>query len=223
MFLGGLIWIGSHELDPAQADLRHRRAPLEIQVVSLDWKWLFIYPEQGIASVNQLVVPARTPLHFSLTSASVMNVFFVPQLGSMIYTMNGMVTQLNLQADKPGTFRACRRSSAAMASPTCISTSDAVPADAIQRMGAERTAHGGPALDAGSYAELGKQSHQRRARRPIGRSSRGSFTSIATQKIAPAPGPQAGRPTARLLHGREALKCSASSAGRRSRSISRSR
>ena len=76
-----------------------------MQVVSLDWKWLFIYPSQGVASVNQLVVPAGVPIHFSLTSASVMNAFFIPQLGSMIYTMNGMTTQLNLQADAPGTFR----------------------------------------------------------------------------------------------------------------------
>ena len=75
-----------------------------MQVVSLDWKWLFIYPEQGVASVNQLVVPVGRPLHFTLTSASVMNAFFVPQLGSMIYTMNGMTTQLHLQADQPGTF-----------------------------------------------------------------------------------------------------------------------
>ena len=73
-----------------------------MQVVSLDWKWLFIYPEQGVASVNELVVPADVPVHFSLTSASVMNMFFVPQLGSMIATMNGMVTQLYLQADQPG-------------------------------------------------------------------------------------------------------------------------
>ncbi len=62
-------------------------------------------PDQGVASVNQLVVPAGVPLHFSLTSASVMNAFFIPQLGSMIYTMNGMTTQLNLRADAPGTFR----------------------------------------------------------------------------------------------------------------------
>ena len=97
-----MAWIGSHELDPGQAACSDRAAPLEVQVVSLDWKWLFIYPEQGVASVNQLVVPAGVPLHFSLTSASVMNAFFVPQLGSMIYTMNGMVTQLNLQADETG-------------------------------------------------------------------------------------------------------------------------
>src|SRR5262249_59642500 len=78
--------------------------PVEVQVVSLDWKWLFICPEQGVASVNELVVPAGVPVHFSLTSASVMNMFFVPQLGTMIATMNGMVTQVHLAADNPGEF-----------------------------------------------------------------------------------------------------------------------
>src|SRR3984893_14428276 len=96
MLLGGVAWIGSHDLDPAKP-LPSNTPALEMQVVSLDWKWLFIYPSQGVASVNRLVVPAAVPIHFSLTSASVMNAFFVPQLGSMIYTMNGMTTQLNLQ------------------------------------------------------------------------------------------------------------------------------
>ena len=76
-----------------------------MDVVSLDWKWLFIYPEQRIATVNQLVVPAGTPVSFRLTSATVMNSFFVPQLGSQIYTMPGMATQLNLLADKPGAYQ----------------------------------------------------------------------------------------------------------------------
>jgi cytochrome o ubiquinol oxidase subunit 2 len=103
ILLGGVLWIGSHKLDPYQP-LASGAKPTEVQVVSLDWKWLFIYPEQGIASVNQVVVPAGRPVHFSLTSASVMNAFFVPQLGSVIYTMNGMETQLHLQADHPGKF-----------------------------------------------------------------------------------------------------------------------
>ncbi|TKB40438.1 MAG: ubiquinol oxidase subunit II, partial [Mesorhizobium sp.] len=103
LFLSGIIWIGSHDLDPMKP-LDSQQKPLEVQVVSLDWKWLFIYPEQNVASINQLVVPAGRPVHFSLTSASVMNAFFVPQLGGMIYTMNGMTTQLHLQADQPGEF-----------------------------------------------------------------------------------------------------------------------
>jgi cytochrome o ubiquinol oxidase subunit 2 len=103
LLLGGVAWIGSHAYDPYKP-IEGPGEPIEVQVVSLDWKWLFIYPEQGIASVNELTVPAGRALHFSLTSASVMNAFFVPQLGSMIYTMNGMATQLWLQADDPGEF-----------------------------------------------------------------------------------------------------------------------
>jgi cytochrome o ubiquinol oxidase subunit II len=102
-FLGGVAWIGAHELDPARP-LDSRVKPLEIQVVSLDWKWLFIYPGQGIGSVNRLVVPAGVPLHLQITSASVFNVFFVPRLGSEIYSMYGMTTELNLQADQPGIY-----------------------------------------------------------------------------------------------------------------------
>src|SRR5436190_793847 len=90
-------------LDPGKP-LASDNKPIEIQVVALDWKWLFIYPEHGVASVNRLPVPAGTPLHFSITSAGVMNSFFVPQLGSQIYAMGGMATRLVLQADKPGTF-----------------------------------------------------------------------------------------------------------------------
>ncbi|HYD05409.1 MAG TPA: ubiquinol oxidase subunit II [Reyranella sp.] len=103
IFLGGMAWISTHDLDPSKP-LASDKEPIEIQVVALDWKWLFIYPEQGVASVNRLPVPAGTPLHFTLTSAGVMNSFFVPQLGSQIYAMGGMATRLVLQADKPGTY-----------------------------------------------------------------------------------------------------------------------
>ena len=103
MLLGGITWIGSHQLDPAKP-LKSSVPPLNVQVVSLDWKWLFIYPDQHIATVNQLVIPAGTPVNFQLTSATVWNVFFVPQLGTMIYAMPNMTTRLNLEADKPGIF-----------------------------------------------------------------------------------------------------------------------
>jgi cytochrome o ubiquinol oxidase subunit 2 len=103
LFLGGLAWIGSHTLDPARP-LESKLRPLDIQVVSLDWKWLFIYPDQHIATVNKLVLPLGRPVHFTLTSSSVMNVFFVPRLAGEIYTMNGMATELNLQADKAGVY-----------------------------------------------------------------------------------------------------------------------
>jgi cytochrome o ubiquinol oxidase subunit II len=103
LFLGGIAWTGSHDLDPP-APLADTTAPLDIEVISLDWRWLFIYPHEGIASLNRLVVPAGVPLRFRLTSTTVMNSFFVPQLGSQIYTMPNMVTHLNLKADQPGTF-----------------------------------------------------------------------------------------------------------------------
>ena len=103
MLLGGIAWIGSHQLEPSKA-LDSKAKPINVEVVSLDWKWLFIYPDQGIATVNQLVVPAGTPINFRLTSATVWNVFFVPQMGSMIYTMPRMATRLNLQADRQGVF-----------------------------------------------------------------------------------------------------------------------
>jgi cytochrome o ubiquinol oxidase subunit 2 len=103
LFLGGIAWSGSHDLDPP-APLESTTPPLDIEVISLDWRWLFIYPHEGIASLNRLVVPAGVPLRFRLTSTTVMNSFFVPQLGSQIYAMPNMVTRLNLEADEPGTF-----------------------------------------------------------------------------------------------------------------------
>ena len=103
--LGGVAWFGSHELDPYKAlPAAEGQKPLEVQAVSMDWKWLFIYPEQGVATVNQLYLPTKRPVHFTITSASVWNTLFVPQLGGMIYSMAGMTTQLNLQADQTGTF-----------------------------------------------------------------------------------------------------------------------
>ena len=104
ILLGGVAWIGSHQLDPARP-VAGTGQPVTIEVVSLDWKWLFIYPDQRIAGVNTLTVPVGAPLRFQITSASVMNAFFIPQLGSMIYGMNGMVTQLNLRADEVGTLQ----------------------------------------------------------------------------------------------------------------------
>src|SRR5580698_2533899 len=102
-FLGGIAWFGSEALDPFRP-LSATKKPIEIEVVSLDWKWLFIYPDEGIGAVNQLVIPVGQPVHFRLTSSGVMNSFFVPQLGSQIYTMASMTSQLSLQADRAGTY-----------------------------------------------------------------------------------------------------------------------
>jgi cytochrome o ubiquinol oxidase subunit 2 len=98
------LWEQSFQLDPYNS-LDSTQAPLEVQVVSLDWKWLFIYPEQGVASVNALMIVAGRPVRFRLTSGTVMQSFIIPRLGGQIYTMAGMVTQLNLMASEPGEFR----------------------------------------------------------------------------------------------------------------------
>ena len=103
LLVGGVAWVGAHDLDPRKP-IASQVKPVTVQVVSLDWKWLFIYPDQGIASVNHLDVPVGTPISFELTSAGVMNSFFVPQLGSQIYTMAGMTTHLQLQADNAGSY-----------------------------------------------------------------------------------------------------------------------
>jgi len=102
--VGGVAWVGSHDVSPRKPIESSVKA-LRVQVASLDWKWLFIYPDQGIASVNRLTIPVGTPISLELTSSGVMNSFFVPQLGSQIYTMAGMVTRLNLLADEAGTYR----------------------------------------------------------------------------------------------------------------------
>ncbi|MEA3032080.1 MAG: cytochrome o ubiquinol oxidase subunit [Sphingomonadales bacterium] len=193
MFIGGVIWIGSYRLDPFRP-LESKVPPLEVQVVSLDWKWLFIYPREGVATVNRLVVPAGTPVHFSITSASVFNTFFVPRLGSMIYAMPGMVSELNLQADRPAELWG----QSAMFSGDGFSDMQfqvtSVPAErfAAWAQGARGT---GPVLDQAAYAQLARQS-QRVAPLTFGGVDPTLFAAISTQKIAPAPGPvdrQGGR------------------------------
>ena len=106
--LGTVTWVSTHALDPraplTALSAHARSKPVEVEVVSLDWKWLFIYPEYNVASVNELALPVGTPVHFKLTSATVMNSFFIPQLGTQIYTMTGMQTQLSLRADRAGSY-----------------------------------------------------------------------------------------------------------------------
>ncbi len=192
LLLGGVDWIGAHDQDPAKP-LASSKPPLEVQVVSLDWKWLFIYPAQGIASVNQLVIPAGVPVHFSLTSASVMNAFFIPQLGSMIYTMNGMTTQLNLLAKAPGTFAGISSHYSGDGFAGMHFEARALPEDQFAAW-VDATRKTGPTLDSASYSDLAKQSvsvapFTFRAAAP------GIFQQIATQKLPPGPGPQAGTPS----------------------------
>lgn len=102
-FLGVLIWDTTHSLDPYKP-LESTVAPVRVQVVALNWKWLFIYPDYGVASVNRLPIPVNTPIEFSLTAESLMNSFFIPQLGTQVYAMAGMQTKLHLIADSPGVY-----------------------------------------------------------------------------------------------------------------------
>jgi cytochrome o ubiquinol oxidase subunit II len=189
-FLGGITWIGAHELDPRRP--LNGNKSLEVQAVSLDWKWLFIYPEQGIASVNQITVPVGTPVHFSLTSGSVLNAFFVPQLGSMIYTMNGMTTQLNLQADRQGEFYGRSTMFSGDGFPGMEFMLHALSADGFNDW--VRGVRGvGPKLDKNSYLELAKQSFNEKPF-TYGSVDPHLFDAVATQAIPPAPGPHAGHP-----------------------------
>jgi cytochrome o ubiquinol oxidase subunit II len=195
ILLGGVAWLGSHALDPARpldpSAAATSREPLEIQVVSLDWKWLFIYPRQGIASVNEVVVPTGVPLRFSLTSASVWNSFFVPQLGSMIYTMNGMRTELNLRADEPGTFQGLSSHfSGAGFSDMHFALRSVNAAGFASWVRATRGV--GPTLDAAGYVALARPSSN------VPPSTFGSvapdiFDQVVRRGLAPGPGPALGR------------------------------
>ncbi len=102
--LAVIVWKSTHELDPYKP-LDVAGEPLHVDVIATDWKWVFVYPDLGIATVNQLNFPANRPLAFNITSNSTMNTFFIPQLGGQIYAMAGMRTQLHLIANEPGQFR----------------------------------------------------------------------------------------------------------------------
>ncbi len=193
LFLGGIAWISSHELDPGKplASARGQK-PLEVQVVSLDWKWLFIYPQQGVASINRLVIPTGAPVHFTLTSASVMNAFMAPSLGSQIYTMSGMATQLNLQADRPGSYEGLSAHLSGDGFSDMRFIVDAMPRDRFAAWvnGARAT---GPALDDVAYRGLLKQyvpkgPYTYRDVRP------GLFDAVVRLELPPGEGPPQGVP-----------------------------
>nr|WP_155258587.1 ubiquinol oxidase subunit II [Bradyrhizobium elkanii] len=111
--LGALTWMGTHLLDPyrslgriaADKPIKSKDAPLNVEVVALDWKWLFIYPDYGVAAVNELAAPVDRPIRFRITASSVMNSFYIPALAGQIYAMPGMETKLHAVANKEGTYR----------------------------------------------------------------------------------------------------------------------
>ena len=186
-FLGGVIWIGSHRLDPFEP-LPSKAKALEIEAISFDWKWLFIYPGQRIASVNRLVIPVGRPLHFRITSASVFNAFFVPRLGSLIYAMNGMVSQLNLEADHPGTYLGLSAMFSGDGFPDMKFDSVALPEAQFANWAAG--VKGAP-LDRAALGQLLKQS-----RAAVPYTYRGVdaslFDAIASRRLGPGEGPVSG-------------------------------
>jgi cytochrome o ubiquinol oxidase subunit 2 len=187
ILLGGVAWIGSHQLDP-RVPVAGTGSPIRIQVVSLDWKWLFIYPDQRVATVNALTVPVGAPLQFELTSSSVMNVFFIPQLGSMIYTMNGMVTHLNLRADQEGNLQGLSAHFSGDGFPEMLFDVHVIsPLDFPNWVAT--TAKSNNVLNADSYKQL-KQQFVETGRPTYRLDDPLLFHDIATQKIPPGPGPQ---------------------------------
>jgi cytochrome o ubiquinol oxidase subunit 2 len=141
-----------------------------------------------VATVNRLVIPAGAPVHFSITSASVFNTFFIPQLGSMVYAMPGMTSQLYLQADRPGTLLGESAHFSGDGFSDMNFQVQSLAPDAFSAW-AQKTRTDGPVLDRASYARLSRQSHKVRPYSYKAFDPR-LFGDIATQKIGPAPGPQ---------------------------------
>jgi cytochrome o ubiquinol oxidase subunit II len=187
MLLGGVAWLGSHELDPARP-LPSEEVPLNVQAVSLDWKWLFIYPDHNVATVNRLVIPVGTPVHFRLTSASVMNAFFVPKLGSMIYTMNRMTTQLYLNADQPGTFLGMSSHFSGDGFADMEFKVEALPTDRFSAWVDETRKGAAATLTSQAYRDLSKQS-MKVAPFAYSAVEPDLFHKIVTQALPPGPGP----------------------------------
>jgi cytochrome o ubiquinol oxidase subunit 2 len=165
--LGALTWISSHTLDPYRPLRRLDAArtlpagvkPLTIEVVALDWKWLFIYPDQGIAVVNELAAPVDVPINFRITASAVMNSFYVPALAGQIYAMPGMQTQLNAVINRPGDYEGFSANySGAGFSGMHFKFRGVSPGEFEQWVRAAKS--GGPQLDQAAYLQLAKPSER---------------------------------------------------------------
>ena len=203
ILVGGVAWVGAHELDPRKP-INANIKPIVVQVASLDWKWLFIYPEQGIASVNHLTVPVGTPISFELTSSTVMNSFFVPQLGSQIYTMSGMMTHLQLQADHTGTYAGLSANFSGDGFADMRFSVDAVPPEQFVQW-VTTTRNKGPELDEAAYSELAKPSQ---AVTPFTYRSvaPGLFSKIVSSSMSLADSHDAGHSASRAHSGSQRTK-----------------
>jgi cytochrome o ubiquinol oxidase subunit II len=170
--LGAITWISTHKLDPyrpldridAQRALPADVQPLVVEVVALDWKWLFLYPEQGIATVNELAAPVDRPIQFRITASNVMNSFYIPALAGQVYAMPGMETKLHAVINKAGRYEglSANYSGAGFSDMrfTFLGLSDAD----FRRWVADNKAQPG-ALNRSAYLELEKPSHREPVRR----------------------------------------------------------
>jgi cytochrome o ubiquinol oxidase subunit II len=167
--LGLLTWFSTHRLDPykpleridASRPLPADAKPLEVQVVSMDWKWLFIYPEQGVASVNKLVTPIDVPIRFKLTSSTVMNAFYIPALAGQIYTMAGMETTLHAVMNKPGVYEGFSSNYSGDGFSQMRFKYHGVTADEFDKwVQTAKAEAGNKVLDRAAYLELDKPSQQ---------------------------------------------------------------
>jgi cytochrome o ubiquinol oxidase subunit 2 len=155
--LGVITWRTSHTLDPYRP-LDSRVKPIRIDAVALDWKWLFIYPDQKVATVNEVAFPANVPVEFHITSATVMNAFFIPQLGSQIYAMAGMQTQLHLLASAPGTYQGLSSNYSGDGFSGMTFKAIAVPSQQGFDAWLARVRAARPTLGAAAYAQLARPS-----------------------------------------------------------------
>lgn len=190
--LGAVTWISTHLLDPARPldrisagrPVPAGTTPLEVQVVALDWKWLFVYPEQGVATVNEVAVPVDRPVHFRITASSVMNTFYVPAMAGMIYGMPGMESNLNAVVNAPGDHVGFSANySGAGFSHMRFRFRGLADADFDRWIAAQRAA--GATLDRATYLELEKPSQREPVRR-YGAVERGLFDAIVNRCVDPA-------------------------------------
>lgn len=192
IILGAITWVSTHKLDPyrpldridAERALAPDHEPMIVQVVALDWKWLFIYPEQGIATVNELVTPVDTPIRFQITSSSAMNSFFIPAMAGQIYAMGGMQTTLNAVMNKPGTYEgfSANYSGAGFSHMRFKyhAVSDEEFAAFVQKTKAEHA----DSLDRTSYVELEKPSEREPVRR-YGKLDKEVFDAVVNRCVEP--------------------------------------
>ncbi|MCS0607991.1 ubiquinol oxidase subunit II [Massilia solisilvae] len=188
--LGLITWISTHKLDPyrplerldAHRPIAASTKPLTVQVVAMDWKWLFIYPEQGIATVNELVLPVDQPVRFKITSTTVMNAFYVPELAGMVYAMPGMQTELNAVQNKPVVSRGLSANYSGAGFSDMIFAYRGVPQADFDQWIAQKKAGSGN-LNRADYLQLAKPS-VKEAVRSYAQVEEGLYNAVLNQCVA---------------------------------------